>query len=310
MRVEAIVVGGGFVALAAATLLLAPVVGGAADPGGSGPSGKTPAATLETVPGAVGKRVTLTAKAAERLGIEIGKVGEEVVVRRQMVSGLIIPPSGKPITPKPAGGGFALPAPAPRPAAGFADFGRVPAAAAPAPQPVAIPAAAPQPVAAAPVPGEVWVLVSLTPGEWDRLAKDKPARLVPLATRDRLGKELVAQPSGIAPLEDMKRSMLSLHYVVPGKDHGLALNNRMRVELELAGSAEKEKVVPYSAVFYDAKGSAWVYVNTSPLAFERQRIAVDRVVGDRAVLSEGPPVGTPVVTVGAALLYGAEIFGK
>jgi hypothetical protein len=37
---------------------------------------------------------------------------------------------------------------------------------------------------------------------------------------------------------------------------------------------------------------------------------VERVVGDLAVLSDGPPVGTPVVTVGAALLYGTEIFGK
>jgi hypothetical protein len=46
------------------------------------------------------------------------------------------------------------------------------------------------------------------------------------------------------------------------------------------------------------------------LTFERQRIGVERVTGDLAVLSEGPPVGTSVVTVGAALLYGAEIFRK
>jgi hypothetical protein len=46
------------------------------------------------------------------------------------------------------------------------------------------------------------------------------------------------------------------------------------------------------------------------LTFERQRIGIERIVGDLAVLSEGPPVGTPVVTVGAALLYGAEIFKK
>jgi hypothetical protein len=104
--------------------------------------------------------------------------------------------------------------------------------------------------------------------------------------------------------------MLSLYYTVPGKDHGLALATRMRVELELAGIAERQKVVPYGTVFYDAKGLAWVYVNSGPLAFERQRIAVERIVGDLAVLSEGPPVGTPVVTVGAALLYGAEIFKK
>jgi hypothetical protein len=39
-------------------------------------------------------------------------------------------------------------------------------------------------------------------------------------------------------------------------------------------------------------------------------VKVERVLGDRAVLSEGPAVGTSVVTVGAALLYGCEIFGK
>jgi hypothetical protein len=307
MKVRAVVVGGGWIAFAAvAALLVAPGGGRAADPAGSGPAaGKTPAVKLEAIPGSTVKRVILSAKAAERLGIEVGRIGEEPIVRRQMVSGLITPPQGKPITPKPAGGGFA-PAPRPAGAGGFADFGRAPVAvpaASPAPQPVAAPAAAP-------VPGEVWVLVTLSPGEWDRLAKDKPARLVPLATREKLVKELVAQPSGVAPVEDTKRSMLSLYYVVPGKDHGLALNNRMRVELELAGSAEKQRFVPYGAVYYDAKGAAWVYVNPGPLTFERQRITVERIVGELAVLAEGPPVGTPIVTVGAALLYGAEIFGK
>jgi hypothetical protein len=301
MKVETVVA-------VAVTLLVVPVAGGAADPSGSAPAAKAGTVKLESVPGSGVKRVILSAKAAERLGIEIAKVGEEPVVRRQMVSGLVIPPMGKPIAPKPAAGGFAAPA-APRPAAGFADFGRAAPAAAPAPLPVAA-GPAPQPAAPVPVVGEVWVLVTLSPGEWDRLAKDKPARLLPLATREPLAKELVAKPSGIAPLEDMKRSMLSVYYVVPGKDHGLALNNRMRVELELAGGAAKEKVAPYGAVFYDAKGAAWVYVNTSPLTFERSRITVDRVVGDRAVLAEGPPVGTPVVSVGAALLFGAEIFGK
>jgi hypothetical protein len=104
--------------------------------------------------------------------------------------------------------------------------------------------------------------------------------------------------------------MLMLYYVVPGKDHSLKRNDRVRVELQVAGSDEKQKVVPYSAVYNDAKGAAWVYVNTKPLTFERQRIGIERVVGDLAVLSEGPSVGTPVVTVGASLLYGAEIFGK
>jgi hypothetical protein len=287
----------------AATLLLAPAAAHAADPKGGASGGKTPMVTLESVPGSAVQRVTLTAKAAERLGIETGKVSEELVLRKQMVSGLIVPPMEKQLQPKPAGGpvGFGAP-PAAKPAGGgFADFGRVP------------PAAAAQPVAArpsGPTADNVWVLVTLSPREWERLAKDKPARVLPLATRDKAAKQVLAEPTGMAPLEDTKRSMLTLYYMVPGKDHGLTLANRMRVELPLIGVEEKQKVAPYSAVFYDSKGTAWVYVNAKPLTFERQRIAVERVVGDLAVLSEGPPAGTSIVTVGAALLYGAEIFKK
>jgi hypothetical protein len=286
----------GLVALAAAAMLsLAPAASRAAAPGGSGPAGKSPEVTLQNVPGSPVPRVILSAKAAERLGIETGKVGEQAVVRTQMVSGMIIPPMEKLPSQRPAGGGFG----------GFGQaaggFGQP--AAAPAPKLVAA-------RAVPPAAGGVWVHVTLSPGEWDRLAKDKPARLLALATRDKLAKDVLARPTGIEPLEDMKRSMLSLYYVVPGKDHGLTVNSRMRVELPLAGSDEKQKVVPYGAVYYDGKGAPWVYVNGKPLTFERQRIGVERVTGDLAVLSEGPPVGTSVVTVGAALLYGAEIFRK
>lgn len=299
----------GVVAIAAAaTFLLVPAATRAVDPGGSGKSGKSHEVTVEKIDGSDTKRVTLTAKAAQRLGIMTGKVGEEQIVHKQMVSGLIVPPLEKiPEQQLPSNGfgGYGPAAPAlPKPGGGFGGFGKVAVAMAP-------PASAPAPAPSiSSVDGEVWVLVTLSPGELERLALDKPARLLPLDTRNKLAHEIFAQPSGIPPLEDMKRSMLALYYKVPGKDHGLAVNNRMRVELQLSGSDEKRKVVPYSAVYYDAHGAAWVYVNTKPLVFERQRIRVENVVGDQAVLTDGPPVGTPVATVGAALLYGSEIFGK
>jgi hypothetical protein len=301
---------------AVAMLLLGPAAARAADPGGPGPVGKSPVVTFESIPGSTAKRVILTAKAAERLGIETGKVGIKPVVLKQMVSGLIIPPMEKRPAPKPSGGmfgGFDRGAAAPAPSGGaFGGFGRL-ASAPSATQTVTATELAPTRVAprsTSPAAGDVWVLVTLSPAEWDRLEKNKPARILPLATRDKLGKKVLARPSGMEPQEDMKRSMLSLYYVVPGKDHGLTVNDRMRVELQLAGSNEKKKVVPYGSVYYDAKGDPWVYVNTKPLVFERQRVGVERVVGELAVLSNGPPVGTSVVTVGAALLYGAEIFGK
>ena len=312
---------------AVAMLLLGPAAGGAADPGGPGQVGKSPAVTFESIPGSTAKRVILTAKAADRLGIETGRVGEEPVVLKQMVSGLIIPPMEKQPKPQTFGGvfgefgrGAAAPSPPPVAAAvttpqlanvGFGKIGRVVPAS--MKQPVATDALAPPRVAPrskSPAAEVVWVLVTLSPAEWERLAKDKPARLLPLATRATLGKDVFARPSGMEPLEDMKRAMLSLYYVVPGKDHGLTVNERMRVELQLSGSNERKKVVAYGAVYYDGKGDAWVYVNTKLLVFERRRVGVERIVGDLAVLSDGPPVGTPVVTVGAALLYGTEIFGK
>jgi hypothetical protein len=66
-------------------------------------------------------------------------------------------------------------------------------------------------------------------------------------------------------------------------------------------------VVPYAAVLYDTEGGTWVYTNPSPLVYLRNRIKVDFINGDLAVLSEGLSLGTSVVTVGAQELYGSEL---
>ena len=66
------------------------------------------------------------------------------------------------------------------------------------------------------------------------------------------------------------------------------------------------KVVPTSAVLYDAKGKTWVYTNPEPLVFVRHAVSIDYIDGDRAVLLDGPASGTAVVTVGAAELLGTE----
>ena len=65
-------------------------------------------------------------------------------------------------------------------------------------------------------------------------------------------------------------------------------------------------VVPYGAVLYDAAGTTWVYVTREPLSYLRERIAVDDIEDDQALLTDGPAVGTSVVSVGAAELYGTE----
>ena len=261
---------------------------------------------LEPIAGSSVKRITLTAKAAERLDIRTGQVGHEVVVRKQMVSGMVVYPQHG-----------AQPAPAPG-GASFGSFGGTVAPVVPLDAVKKIATLDTTPagraglaaLGAAVPSGESWVVVSLSPGEFERIAKDRPARITPLYTRDKSMKPMIAPLSDAAPVEDSRRSMLTLHYVLPSSEHGLAPSTRVRVELQLAGTEDKQKVVPYNAVYYDAKGAPWVYVNTQPLTYERKRITVQRVVGSQAVLSDGPEIGTPVVTVGAALLYGTEIFGK
>jgi hypothetical protein len=66
-------------------------------------------------------------------------------------------------------------------------------------------------------------------------------------------------------------------------------------------------VIPVAAVQYNNDGTAFTYTSPEPLAYVQQPITIDAVTGDQAVLSAGPSVGTPVVTVGSAELLGVEV---
>ena len=65
-------------------------------------------------------------------------------------------------------------------------------------------------------------------------------------------------------------------------------------------------VVPYSSIMYHFDGATFTYTNPEPLLFIRAPITIDSIDGDVAVRDDGPEVGTAVVTVGAAQLYGVE----
>lgn len=71
-------------------------------------------------------------------------------------------------------------------------------------------------------------------------------------------------------------------------------------------SASPMLTVPYSSLLYDTEGRTWVYTSPEPRTFVRAQVVVDYIEGDMAVLSDGPPAGTEVATVGVAELYGTE----
>ena len=105
---------------------------------------------------------------------------------------------------------------------------------------------------------------------------------------------------------DGSRSGVRINYVVEGNLEGLKSGDHVPVKFSRPESSSMRKVVPYSAVLYDARGNAWLYTSPEPLVFVRQPITVDFVEGERAVLKEGPAAGTPVVKTGAAELFGVE----
>jgi len=118
-----------------------------------------------------------------------------------------------------------------------------------------------------------------------------------------------AQAPGAAPSDGEPAAIAE----VPGTDlHRLTLTERAveRVGIETAVIAVDPHTgklnVPYGAILYDSSGKAWVYTNPEPRVYVRHSITIQRINGDVAVLTDGPPAGTVVVTTGAEELLGTE----
>ena len=80
----------------------------------------------------------------------------------------------------------------------------------------------------------------------------------------------------------------------------------VQVQTVPAQAASAGVVIPTAAVIYSPDGAAWTYVGLTPRSYVRQAIVIARISGSEAFLSSGPPAGTPVVTMGAPELLGAE----
>jgi hypothetical protein len=89
-------------------------------------------------------------------------------------------------------------------------------------------------------------------------------------------------------------------------DYDLTVGDRVFVDLPLFSGLVQRKVIPYSAVIYGVEGETWVYLNPEPLVYVRQAIVIDYIEGDQVYLLEGPELGSTVVTMGVAELFGAE----
>jgi hypothetical protein len=125
-----------------------------------------------------------------------------------------------------------------------------------------------------------------------------------------------AKPAKVEPakVEKIDGSKVSRLILTQQASDRIAIKTATAREAEVApkgvkvppGAAVPRKVIPYAALVYDLHGDAWAYTSPSPLTFVRHPVKVDYIQGDLAILTDGPPVGATVVTVGAAELFGSE----
>jgi biotin carboxyl carrier protein len=158
--------------------------------------------------------------------------------------------------------------------------------------------------------GRLWIRVPVYAGDLADLDLKSRARFA------KLGEE--ASAAGVfasadllwdAPFTaDAGASSVDLYFEPAEDAPGLvAPGAKVQVLLQLKSAAESA-VVPWSAIVHDVHGGTWVYELSAPHTFVRRRVEVSRVDQGRAVLARGPAVGTPVVSEGAAELYGTEFF--
>jgi hypothetical protein len=151
--------------------------------------------------------------------------------------------------------------------------------------------------------GGVWVRVMLNDSDLQKVDRTRPALVV---AGDDPDAALMATPVEAPAPEEAEQTSGALYYVVESAGRELAPGQRVRVETPLSGSGALRKVVPHSAVIYGAHGESWVYTSPEPLTYVRHPITIDYIENDLAVLTDGPPAGTDVVTVGVAELFGTE----
>jgi len=94
-----------------------------------------------------------------------------------------------------------------------------------------------------------------------------------------------------------------------GKQVTFTAEAARRIDLQTvaASASGAHVVVDYAALIYDGTGVPYVYTVPRPLTFQRAKVVVDRIEGDRVLLTGGLAPGTAVVTVGASEVYGAEL---
>lgn len=152
----------------------------------------------------------------------------------------------------------------------------------------------------------VWIRVPLYAGDESRIQKGVNASVQGLSGTQQTA--ISARPVAGPQTSNARATSIDLYYELDNSKGNFRPGQRVTVTLPFSG-ASTGNTIPFSAIIYDINGGTWVYTNPSPNVFIRQRVELQTVIGNNAVLNRGPSAGTKIVTVGAAELFGTEFEG-
>ena len=137
-----------------------------------------------------------------------------------------------------------------------------------------------------------WLAVGLIIGGMQLTACQRPA-----------GTTKAESPAEVKHIEGSELSVVTLTVKAIER---IALKTDEVREQKATRSAALRRAVPYSSVIYGRNGETWVYTSPQPRTFVRHKVDVDYIEGETAFLTDGPPAGTVVASIGVAELYGTE----
>lgn len=149
----------------------------------------------------------------------------------------------------------------------------------------------------------LWVRVPVFGTDVSAIERGRAATVRPLG--DGRAASRAARPVQAPPSANMVAGTVDLFFALDNRDRTYRVGQRVAVSLPLGGKADGLSI-PTAAIVRDIYGGEWVYRKTAPDTYVRQRIEVASVADGRALLSRGLERGAEVVTDGAAELFGTE----
>lgn len=147
----------------------------------------------------------------------------------------------------------------------------------------------------------VLVRVPIFPSIASKVSEGAIAFVTPLGGSEAQG----VKATRIKGAPSATAASVDLYFEIENRAKSFRPGERVEISMPL-GLEERRLSMPSSAIFTDIHGGTWVYENVSEGVYTRRRVFIDYMSDNIAVLVDGPPEGTSIVTVGVAELAGTE----